>query len=1627
MELNIMDEKTLSKVIYKDEKRDIVNNKELNQIGEEILKNMYKKCNVLKDLENLDYSLIQLDTETYFDDPNNVKDKSHKLALDVNLNSVRLLILEDKKGYNVCLDMDKYVNKNNNTDEASKNLNYIIEKLLSIKYLIGHNLNFDLGSLRKYSYIVPIETTIWDTHKAEQVLSGTVFKKNSVENSLLFIVKSYCGKELDKTNQTCNWSLPLTEDKIRYAREDVKYLLEIKLKQEILLKGIKVDTYMPHIYNTLYETALLENECVKVFVEMCHNGICISKNKDERGKTAIENCLSVVKVELDDLKHKIMSFVDENYQVIDLNIEQEYKEPYNSELHKHFIFGEERNLILKTCYDFPKVRPSHITNEKDFIASIENDDEKYLYTHSKKEKDLREWFFVSGKDFTCKLVVLSSQPRLLWLINQYRRMNGQEEINGTGKDILRYYREDNNFYDYILRYNKRKSFYNGLKKLFKDKMDPQTYKIFPTFISMGAETGRTSSKEPNLQGFSKGKECRSLFVPDKGSIWIISDFSQVELRISAVYVDDKFMLNSFDPKKEEDLHVKIMSIIRKQPYEEIKALEKSDPKQYKTIRAPGKAINFGNLYGMGPDKFYEYSKFNFGISDMTPQFANQCHKEYHNNYKQVDNWHKEIKKQIQNKKEFTTWTMYGRKRVIKDDNLFNAALNTPIQGTGADIIKLSLTSLYKYIQSNNECKDYKIKATIHDEIILQVPDTEEHKKRGSLLLKSCMELSGQQISDKIPFTAEPFICKSWHDKEYDNNKFVNYTQQELEEFKQNILEYDEEQFMKELDKSNKDKENLKNPIKLDIQKLEELVNKNMSETIKSEDHRMINLSEDLEINIDELKKNKRYYIDKYEAPIIHTFDNKYQDEIIWSPMNTQKTRTTIKYLKEHYLDKKILIFTSRKSFGRSLNKEFEKEGLEGFVFYEDFYNIKMKGSKTEKDQQWEEKYEKLNRFILQVESFWKNDLFIPDIIIIDEITSILAQLHSKLHKNKLKENHDEFENMIRNVDKIIGMDADIDMRTIYMLEMLRYHNNEEKQKGKVRLQINTANKKYILDENPIVKQQLNPLYRDKPIRGVRINTIEEAYAKIIQSVLEKKKLYIVLGCKNYGDILLKYLKKYKSILPPEKIFFYNREEDDEKIKNLDCSTWNNAFIVMATSTITNGVNFADVHFDEMIVLSSSRSVYVRDLKQMMGRCRWLKHNLVYYFINDIKHHYPITIKGVNDSLEKKLRLFSTLLQSIGQLDTYSFLHQYSHKVKWVRQLDYSNFFVILYALCKVEINKSKNNCLNLFEEMLISQGYELTELECKWDKQQREDKEEERRTNQALVNDDIEYNYKLSIAPTKEDIKKADENVKKGQATKADKFILIKSEFLQYFDEEYKGIQTKEELLKEIEEIKINNPDIISEREAIDQVMKLPKYVNVVTSNDFMNYRGKEYLIKYPKIELAIYENTVSLTNIAISEINKLKEITDTKDIYSFKSFLCKLYWIQLICTKLGLKHSLDTETKISDETMNENIKWFQDNKEIINRTFSKRDQSNKDKELTKATISRYIQSIFNCWCSNKIDSTIISETVKSIKEEGKKKQIRIKVYEHNILVEQNYINLMDKYKEIDFNKHKYQYIKFLQ
>lgn len=318
----------------------------------------------------------------------------------------------------------------------------------------------------------------------------------------------------------------------------------------------------------------------------------------------------------------------------------------------------------------------------------------------------------------------------------------------TDVDVLEKLRNEHPVIERILEYRQLMKLNSTYVEGMKPYINSKTKRIHSFFHQTITATGRISSTEPNLQNiptrFELGKQLRKVFKPADGCLYIDADYSQVELRVLAHISNDEHMVQAFN--NGEDIHRQAASKVFNTPIDEVT----------KEQRSNAKAVNFGIVYGIS----------DFGLGEqlhISRKKAKQYIEQYLEQYSGIKQFMDNVVEQA--KENGYVETLFKRRRYIPELKSSNymvrqfgsrAAMNTPIQGTAADIMKIAMINVLKELKSRN--MKSKIVLQVHDEMMIEatLDEVEDVKE----ILQQCMEGACKL---NVPLIAEVSEASNWYD------------------------------------------------------------------------------------------------------------------------------------------------------------------------------------------------------------------------------------------------------------------------------------------------------------------------------------------------------------------------------------------------------------------------------------------------------------------------------------------------------------------------------------------------------------------------------------------------------------------------------------------------------------------------------------------------------------------------------------------------------------------------------------------------------------------------------------------------------------------------------------------------
>ncbi|MCT8339669.1 DNA polymerase I [Flavobacteriaceae bacterium TK19130] len=563
------------------------------------------------------------------------------------------------------------------------------------------------------------ETTSLDALEAELV--GIAF---SWETGKGFYVPIPEDKE--EAQKTVESLRPFFEDEsIEKIGQNLKYDIKVLANYHIEVKGKLFDTMLAHY---LINPDMRHNMDVLSETYLNYTPVSIESLIGKKGK----NQKSMRDVSVED---------QTEYAVEDADVTLQLKKHFEKEL------GEANTQTLFDDIEIPLLRVladmelEGIRLDVDFLKELSDaldkdilQLEKNIYAEADEEfniaspKQLGEILF--GK---MKLV---DKPK--------KTKTGQYS---TAEDVLSYLAKDHKIIRDVLEYRGLTKLKSTYVDALPEQVSPKTHRVHTDYMQTVAATGRLSSNNPNLQNIpirtERGRQVRKAFVPkDENHLLLAADYSQIELRIIAALSDEDTMIEAF--KNGEDIHASTASKVFNVPIAEVTREQRSN----------AKTVNFGIIYGVSA----------FGLSnqtDLSRSEAKELIDTYYKTYPKLRNY---ISEQVDFAREHGyVQTVLGRRRYLNGINGRNAvvrgaaernAVNAPIQGSAADIIKIAMINIHKKLKA--ERYKSKMLLQVHDELVFDA-----HKEELDKLQQMVQSEMENAYKMKVPLDVELGVGENW--------------------------------------------------------------------------------------------------------------------------------------------------------------------------------------------------------------------------------------------------------------------------------------------------------------------------------------------------------------------------------------------------------------------------------------------------------------------------------------------------------------------------------------------------------------------------------------------------------------------------------------------------------------------------------------------------------------------------------------------------------------------------------------------------------------------------------------------------------------------------------------------------
>ncbi len=495
-------------------------------------------------------------------------------------------------------------------------------------------------------------------------------------------------------------------ENIEKIGQNLKYDIKVLDKYDVKVKGKFFDTMLAHY---LINPDMRHNMDVLSETYLNYTPVSITELIGKKGK----NQLNMRDVHLEQQTEYAVEDADITFQLA------QHFRPELAEAKTEDLFNDIEIPLLHVLAD---MELEGINLNKEFLKSLSTDLDTDI-------KNLEQKIYAdAGEEFNI------GSPKQLGeiLFNKMKLVDKPKKTKtgqySTAEDVLSYLAKDHEIIRNVLEYRGLSKLKSTYVDALPEQVEPSTGRVHTDYMQTVAATGRLSSNNPNLQNIpirtERGRQVRKAFVPrDENYVLLAADYSQIELRIIAALSEETTMIEAF--KNGEDIHASTASRVFNVPIEEVTREQ----------RGNAKTVNFGIIYGVSA----------FGLSnqtDLSRSEAKELIETYYKTYPKLRNY---MSEQIDFARDNGyVQTVLGRRRYLKDINGSNQvvrgaaernAVNAPIQGSAADIIKLAMINIHKKLSE----EDYKSKMLlqVHDELVFDAYKPELEKLKA--MVKSEME------------------------------------------------------------------------------------------------------------------------------------------------------------------------------------------------------------------------------------------------------------------------------------------------------------------------------------------------------------------------------------------------------------------------------------------------------------------------------------------------------------------------------------------------------------------------------------------------------------------------------------------------------------------------------------------------------------------------------------------------------------------------------------------------------------------------------------------------------------------------------------------------------------------------
>lgn len=517
--------------------------------------------------------------------------------------------------------------------------------------------------------------------------------------------------------------IPIDKDRVQ-AEKKLSYLKNFFLDTSIVKLGhqLKADAKLLHNYQLKLAAPIFDSSLAHYLVnpDMRHDLTVLSETYLNYSPMSLEDLIGKGRSKITISESPIEKQTTYCCELADLSLQ--LSEHFQTELKEADTLKLYNDIELPLLMVLSSMEIEGINLDVDFLNNLKEDLNQDILNLEKKIYEL------AGEEFN-----ISSPKQLGDILFEKLNLVDKPKKTKTGQystaeDVLSYLAKDHEIVSNVIEYRGLSKLKSTYVDALPEQINPKTNRVHTEYSQTVAATGRLSSINPNLQNIpirtERGRQIRKAFIPrNEDFILMAADYSQIELRIIAALSEETTMIESF--QRGEDIHASTAAQVFGIPIEEVTREQRSN----------AKTVNFGIIYGVSA----------FGLSNQTELSRSEA-KELIDTYYQT---YPKLRAYMNNQVNFArdhgyVSTVLGRRRYLKDINNNNAivrgaaernAINAPIQGSAADIIKIAMIQIHKLLEEGN----YKTKMLlqVHDELVFDMH--KEERDTLAPLIKKKME------------------------------------------------------------------------------------------------------------------------------------------------------------------------------------------------------------------------------------------------------------------------------------------------------------------------------------------------------------------------------------------------------------------------------------------------------------------------------------------------------------------------------------------------------------------------------------------------------------------------------------------------------------------------------------------------------------------------------------------------------------------------------------------------------------------------------------------------------------------------------------------------------------------------